>query len=282
MEYDPIKRSLGNVFNKSPFLRKLFYNLLDLLLLRSWHVHKEIKQWTRDNGYNITIKGNKPAIIDAGSGFGQYSYWMAKKFPHSKILSVDVKDEQVADCNNFFQQIGITNVIFEVADLTKFIQADKYDLALSVDVMEHILEDVLVFKNIHASLKQGGMLLISTPSDQGGSDVPAYGTGRHEDSVGSFIGEHVRDGYNITEIQDKLKLAGFSKIEARYAYGTPGKISWRLSMKYPMQMLSTSKIFFIVLPIYYLITYPFAFLLNYLDTHTTHKTGTGLIVKAWK
>ena len=119
------------------------------------------------------------------------------------------------------------------------------------------------------------MLLISTPSDQGGSDV-------HEDSEGSFIGEHVRDGYNIKEIEDKLKLAGFSKVEPHYAYGTPGKISWRLSMKYPMQMLSASKLFFIVLPFYYVFAYPISFVLNYLDTYTSHKTGTGLIVKAYK
>ena len=270
MEYDPIKRSLGNVFNKSPFLRKLFYNLLDLLLLRSWHVHKVLR------GLTPTLSSGEGAnILDAGSGFGQYSYWMTNKFPKAKILAVDVKEEQVADSNQFFAQIGKNNVTFEVADLTKFVQPDKFDLALSVDVMEHILEDVLVFKNIHASLKKGGMLLISTPSDQGGSDV-------HEGAQGSFIGEHVRDGYNINEIQDKLRLAGFSKIETRYAYGTPGKISWRLSMKYPMQILNTSKIFFIIIPFYYVITYPFAFVLNYLDTHSTHNTGTGLIVKAWK
>jgi len=269
MEYDPIKRSLGNIFNKSPFLRKTFYHLLDLLLLRAWHVHKELGKWGRELG-----KG-EINILDAGSGFGQYSYWMTNKFPKAKIFSVDVKDEQVADCNNFFQQIGKKNVKFEVADLTKFIQENEFDLALSVDVMEHILEDVLVFKNIYASLKKGGMLLISTPSDQGGSDV-------HEGSEGSFIGEHVRDGYNIKEIGDKLKSAGFSKVEPRYGYGTPGKISWRLSMKYPMQMLSASKLFFIVIPFYYLITYPFAFILNYLDTNSNHKTGTGLIVTAWK
>ena len=35
MHYDPIKRSLGSVFNSTPFLRKLFYFLLDVLLLRS-------------------------------------------------------------------------------------------------------------------------------------------------------------------------------------------------------------------------------------------------------
>ncbi len=269
MEYDPIKRSLGNVFNKSPFLRKNFYNLLDLLLLRTWHVHKALKAWRKENA------NNEITILDAGSGFGQYSYWMTNQFSKAQILAVDVKEEQVQDSNSFFSSIGKNNVKFEVADLTKFVQENKFDLALSVDVMEHILEDVQVFKNIHASLKSGGMLLISTPSDQGGSDV-------HEESAGSFIGEHVRDGYNINEIQDKLKLAGFYKIDAQYAYGTPGKISWRLSMKYPMLMLSSTKLFFIILPFYYLLTYPFAFVLNYLDTYSTHKTGTGLIVKAWK
>ena len=45
MQYDPVKRSLGNVFNRSPFLRKVFYGLLDLLLLRAWHVHKELRKW---------------------------------------------------------------------------------------------------------------------------------------------------------------------------------------------------------------------------------------------
>ena len=162
MEYDPIKRSLGSVFNRSPFLRKLFYNLLDLLLLRCWHIHKELRHLSP-----ALSKGEGVYILDAGAGFGQYSYWMINRFPKAKILAVDVKDEQVDDCNVFFQRIERPNVQFEVADLTKFVQPDKFDLALSVDVMEHILEDVQVFKNIHTSLKKGGMLLISTPSDQG-------------------------------------------------------------------------------------------------------------------
>jgi 2-polyprenyl-3-methyl-5-hydroxy-6-metoxy-1,4-benzoquinol methylase len=266
MQYDPIKRSLGSVFNKSPFLRKIFYSLLDLLLLRAWHVHKELKP--------LAAKSNLQ-ILDAGSGYGQYSYWMWNRFKGCNILAVDVKEEQVADCNQFFTEIGASNVKFEIADLTTFVQKDKYDLVLSVDVMEHILEDVQVFKNFYASLKQGGMVLISTPSDQGGSDV-------HDEAETSFIEEHVRDGYNIREIQDKLRSAGFSKIEARYQYGSPGKISWRLSMKYPIQMLGVSKAFFIVLPFYYAVAYPVSFMLNYIDTANKHKTGTGLIVKAWK
>ncbi|HRG57451.1 MAG TPA: class I SAM-dependent methyltransferase [Bacteroidia bacterium] len=268
MQYDPIKRTLGNFFNQSPFLRKLFYRLLDLLLLRAWHIHLELRKW-------IMKAPSNPKILDAGMGFGQYTYFMAKNIKNAEILAVDVKEEQIADCRNFFRQINYNNVNFQIADLTKFTTAPQYDLVLCVDVMEHILEDITVFKNYVASMKNGGMLLISTPSDQGGSDV-------HDDGESSFIEEHVRDGYNIKEIENKLKEAGFSKVEARYSYGSPGKIAWRLSMKYPILMLGVSKLFFVVLPFYFLLTYPFAFILNYFDTHSNHSTGTGLIVKAWK
>ena len=122
---------------------------------------------------------------------------------------------------------------------------------------------------------QGGMLLINTPSDQGGSDVK-------EEGQESFIGEHVRDGYNIKEIEEKLRSVGFNKVDANYAYGAPGKISWRLSMKYPMTMLNASMAFIVILPFYYLITYPFAYILNWFDVNGKHSSGTGLSVKAWK
>ncbi|MGV3639159.1 MAG: class I SAM-dependent methyltransferase [Adhaeribacter sp.] len=269
MQYDPIKRVLGDTFNKTPFLRRLFYNLLDLLLLRTWHVHKELRAWGAGK------RDQHLQLLDAGSGYGQYTYYLSGMSSKWQVYAVDVKEEQIADSNRFFQQIGRPQVKFAVADLVTFRQPDTYDLALSVDVMEHILEDVEVFKNIQASLKPGGMLLISTPSDQGGSDV-------HGDEESSFIEEHVRDGYNIGEIQDKLRLAGFSKIQARYSYGKPGQISWRLSMKYPILMLGKTKAFFLVLPFYYLLTFPFCLVLNWLDANTDHPTGTGLIVKAWK
>ncbi len=266
MHYDTIKRSLGGVFNRTPFLRKLFYFLLDVLLLRSWHIRSELRK--------LNVSGVKN-ILDAGSGFGQYSFWMTKKFEQAEILAVDVKEEQVADCNNFFNQIGKSHVKFEVGDLVTFVQPEKFDLVLCVDVMEHIEEDVQVLTNYCNSLKTGGMLLISTPSNMGGSDV-------HDDGETSFIEEHVRDGYGIEEIEEKCKRAGFSKVDARYSYGAPGKISWKLSMKYPMLMLNKSKAFFIVLPIYYLVTMPFSLVLNVFDVNGTHSTGTGLIVKAWK
>ena len=269
MQYDPIKRALGKAFNSTPFLRVLFYKLLNLLLLRTWHIKKELRKIKK------TIP-EKASVLDAGSGFGQYVYHLSSISPLWKIKGVDVKEEQIADCNQFFAKLGEGDrVSFDMADLTTYADPEKFSLILSVDVMEHILEDVQVFKNFHQSLKAGGVLLISTPSDQGGSDV-------HDEHESSFISEHVRDGYGIKEIEEKLKSAGFSKVEAYYSYGTPGKISWRLSMKYPILMVNTHKVFMLVLPFYYLVTYPFALILNYFDVKGYHKTGTGLIVKAWK
>lgn len=267
MNYDPIKKDLGIVFNQNTFLRKVFYALLDLLLLRSWHVHRELKSWMKKNPSAL--------ILDAGSGFGQYSFYMAKRSKQYTIDALDVKEEQIADCNQFFKKCDLANATFSFGDLTQSIAQNKYDLVMCVDVMEHILEDVTVFKNFNEAMKPGAMLLISTPSDQGGSDV-------HEETGESFIGEHVRDGYPVAEMADKLKQAGFNKMEILYSYGNPGKIAWRLSMKYPMLMLNASKIFFVLIPFYYILTYPFSYLLNWWDTYSTHKTGTGLIVKAWK
>ncbi|HTX88637.1 MAG TPA: class I SAM-dependent methyltransferase [Bacteroidales bacterium] len=269
MQYDPIKHSLGKVFNRSPFLRKLFYRMLDLLLLRTWHVKKEIREWAKGR------KGPQ-SILDAGSGFGQYSYFLSGFDPEWQILAVDVKAEQIADCTGFFHRIGKKNVAFELADLTCFANPHAFDLILSVDVMEHIEEDVRVFRNFYESLRPGGMLLISTPSDLGGSDVHDHG------AEASFIDEHVRDGYNAEEIREKLRQAGFGRIGVRYSYGKPGQSAWRLSMKYPIGMLNRSRLFFIVLPFYYLFTFPVALVLNRMDVGRQHSAGTGLIVTAFK
>ena len=273
MHYDPIKRQLGNIFNRSPFLRKLFYRLLDLLLLRAWHVAKKLKEFRENHA------SGKLTVLDAGSGFGQYCYRVSRLFPDADILGVDVKQEQMDDCNRFFRQIGKDNQVrFEVADLTQYRLPGHYDLILSVDVMEHIVEDTAVFENFSQSLRKGGMLLISTPSDQGGSD-----SDHHEESgVHGFIEEHVRDGYNRDDITAKLLQAGFSRVEVSYTYGKYGSLAWRLSMKYPIQMLGFSKLLYIFLPLYYLVVFPFCALLNYIDVNSNNKSGTGLLVTAVK
>jgi SAM-dependent methyltransferase len=273
MHYDPIKRQLGNIFNRSPFLRRMFYRLLNLLLLRAWHVRRALRK------FKSSTPPGELNILDAGSGFGQYCYGISRLFPKAKILGVDVKPEQIDDCNRFFRQIGKENLVsFELADLTTFQSPNHFNLILSVDVMEHILEDEQVFENFNKSLRPGGTLLISTPSDLGGSDADHH----DEEGIHGFIEEHVRDGYNKEDITAKLMKAGFSRIEVSYTYGKYGSVAWRLSMKYPIQMLGFSRIFYLILPFYYLVLFPFCAILNYLDVKYPNSSGTGLLVVAHK
>jgi SAM-dependent methyltransferase len=269
MQYEPIKRSLGRVFTESIFLRKTFYFLLDLLLLRTWHVKSAIRK----------IASSFPAnayILDAGSGFGQYTWRMSSLHKGWKIKAVDINKEQVEDCNEFFKRTGRSErVKFETADLTLLNETDLYDFILTVDVMEHIEKDEVVFSNLYRSLKTSGVLMISTPSDKGGSDV-------HDHDGHSFIDEHVRDGYGSDDIIKKLKSAGFRSVDVRYTYGRAGNISWKFSMKYPVKMLNRSYLFFIILPFYYLVVFPVSFFLNIIDLNSDIKAGTGLLVTAHK
>ncbi len=269
MKYEPIKASLGKIFNRHPFLRILFYRLLHILLLRSWHIRKHLKQI-------VPLIDKDAHILDAGAGFGQYTYYLSRFSDQWSIKAVDINPIQVKESNRFFNSINLSHrVKFEVADLTHFSEENTYQLIISVDVMEHIEEDTRVFQNLYNSLKKGGFLLISTPSDKGGSDAHS-----HEDV--SFIEEHVRNGYSIEDITSKLQKAGFTKITCKYQYGIPGSLAWHLSMKYPIILLNISKIFFIILPFYYGLLMPICLLLNFLDVRISHTSGTGLIVIAKK
>jgi len=269
MQYDPIKKKVGRLFSGSVFMRKAFYFCLDLLLLRAWHVRKALKRIARKNPF-------KAFMLDAGAGFGQYTWRMSRMNKNWLIKAVDIDPDHTSGNSAFFSMAGLSErVTCETADLTLLTEKETYDFILSVDVMEHIKEDELVFTNFFKALKPGGVILISTPSDKGGSDV-------HHEGELSFIDEHVRDGYSIDDITGKLSRAGFRNIRARYTYGIPGSISWRLSMKYPVKMLNSSAAFYLILPFYYLVIFPFALILNSFDLILTHKSGTGLLVSADK
>jgi SAM-dependent methyltransferase len=269
MQYEPLKRLLGKFFSGSLFLRRLYYFCLDMLLLRAWHIRRAM----------IRIRKIIPSdanVLDAGSGPGQYIWRMARINKGWNITGVDIDERNISECGEFFRKAGISDrVTLVTSNLETYIEPDSFYLVLSVDVMEHIKNDDAVFNNFFRSMKPGGILLISTPSDKGGSDVSA-------DKEESFIGEHVRPGYSIREITEKLKKAGFTDVVSHYTYGKPGNISWQLTMKYPVKMLNISYLFFILLPIYYLISFPFSIILNIFDLCLTHKAGTGLLVTAKK
>ncbi|MEI7810828.1 MAG: class I SAM-dependent methyltransferase [Ignavibacteria bacterium] len=263
MHYDPIKNIFAGWIKKFPVLRILFYKVLDIMFLRSWYVRRELKKLRKLFGHD------KINIYDAGTGYGQYAYFMAKKLLPNNIHAIDIKKEWIEDCKEFFRESGLTSVSFGVEDLTKIKHRDKFNLILSVDVMEHIVDDVKVFENFYRALKPGGFLMINTPSIYGGSDV-------HDEHEESFIGEHARAGYSFEDLKNKLEPIGFEVYQSKYTYGYWGDKSWRLGVKYPMRMLNISKVLSALLPFYYLITFPFTLIMMYADYQSENKVGAGI------
>lgn len=262
MQYDPIKNIFERFINKYPASRVAFFKILDTLFLRSWYIHRELRRIRKALGTK------EISIYDAGCGYGQYSYFMSKKLKPNKLLSIDVKEEWINNLKNFFA--GNNNISLKVEDLTQIDYKEKFDLILCVDVMEHIEDDMKVFKNYANALKKGGRVIISTPSIYGGSDV-------HHEGEESFIEEHARDGYSYEDIKEKAEKAGLEVEDFKFSYGTTGAIAWKLAIKYPILMVNLSKILLVLLPFYYLLTFIPIFLLMFTDTQVNNKVGTGII-----
>lgn len=263
MHYDPVKNIFASIIKKFPFLRIVFYKILDLMFLRSWYVRRELRTIRKK------FDNEKISIYDAGSGYGQYSYFMSKQLQPCEIYSVDVKEEWIKNCKEFFTSQKISNVSFGVEDLTAINHKERFDLIVSVDVMEHIEDDVKVFNNFYSSLKKDGYLLINTPSIYGGSDV-------HEDEDESFIGEHARVGYSKEDLEAKLNPLGFKTYQVKYTYGFWGDKAWRLGIKFPIMMVNVSKLLLLILPLYYLVTFSFTFLMMLIDFNSNNKVGSGI------
>lgn len=269
MHYDPVKDVFALFIRKNPFFRKLFYKILNIVFLRSWYSRREIRLAVKEIGKN------EFSVYDAGTGFGQYSYFIASKFPKATIHAIDVKEEYISDCRGFFKRQNLGNVTFAVEDLTIIEHAEKFDLIICVDVMEHIEDDVKVFKNFFTALKPNGIVIINTPSVFGGSDV-------HSHKEESFIGEHFRTGYSKEDFTQKLESVGFKMGKLNYTYGFWGDKAWRLGIKIPILLANFSNLLILILPIYYLITFPFTLLMMFLDYKSDVRIGTGIIVSARK
>ena len=274
MDYDPIKDRLGDVARKSPALTKAFYQALDLVFLRSWYVRRKLRALLGALPTNQIVE-----VLDAGTGFGQYTYWMLRTFPNVHVTAVDVKTDYLENLAYFLSQTPyLHRVRLYERDLTQpppAAEHGRYDLVLSVDVMEHIEDDRAVFRGFAGVLKPGGHVVVNTPSDLGGSGVTEAG-------AESFIGEHVRDGYALDDLREKLETAGLPVVGHEYAYGPVGSAGWRVLVQGPIQALSKSFWLAPAVAAYYAAALPVGLALNAADLARENEEGTGHLMVAQK
>lgn len=268
--YDPVKDSFAGLIRNSKRLRRLFYFLLDLFFLRSWHIRLVLRKYAS----KINMMGEW-YLLDAGCGFGQYDRFLMDTFSRIKIDSIDVKTQYLADNRTFFkEEINKGRVEFKEADLLSFSSDKLYDFIICIDVLEHIEEDERVIKNLSNTLCEGGLFLMHSPSHYSEEDA---------DEDDTFVGEHARTGYSKADIEKKMMEADLLPIKSHYTYGKWGRLSWILTIKWPM-ILFTKLGLAAALPLlfYYPFVLPLGLIMNYLDLHTRNDKGNGIYALAKK
>ncbi|MBU0518548.1 methyltransferase domain-containing protein [bacterium] len=263
MEYDRVKDRLQTIIGDSPLLRSWLFAALDRLFLRSRYVAREIGR-LKSEGFNPEY------ILDAGSGFGQYTVRLAKSFPDATVIGLDVMADRIASGNRFAARANLKNLKFETGDLTRLEYNGQFDLIVSVDVMEHIEEDQLALQNIARALKPGGLFIMTTPWWDGGETPLAK----------IFIDEHVRPGYTEAETYDKFTAAGMTVKRFEITYGKWGSAAWKLLQKWPMSCLKGRFWMMPVVFLYFIIAYPIAWICMQMDLHADNIQGGGILAIA--
>ncbi|MDD2229483.1 MAG: class I SAM-dependent methyltransferase [Candidatus Cloacimonetes bacterium] len=258
MEYDPLKNKLAKAIQMFPALRILVYKAMDMILLRQRYVKREMLVHFREK--------ESFSFYDAGAGFCQYSWFVLKHWKNSQVLATDLKSDYLKSFGFYAASFASGRFTFKSADLQRYIPPQQYQLAIAIDILEHIEDDNSALRKLYQALAPEGILIISTPSDT--------------DEAAKFTAEHVRPGYSKVDLETKLHKAGFELVKSIYTYGFWGSLAWRLLMKYPMQ-IAAKKLYPLLLP-YYVLVYPISELFMRLDMLKSNSTGTGILIVAQK
>ena len=103
-------------------------------------------------------------ILDAGCGPGDFSFYLARRFPDAHVYGVDIDETRVERNCRMERQLGLDNVTFQVADIVNIRFATKFDLIISIDVLEHIPQQEQALRNLADQLTPEGRVFYHIPT----------------------------------------------------------------------------------------------------------------------
>jgi SAM-dependent methyltransferase len=181
------------------------------------------------NGLRIRLAHVMPAtrgdyrrILDAGCGRGTFSLELAKAHPDAEVVGVDLDNEALAKASCIAEKAGLGNLRFRVADVTALPFEDEFDLVVSVDNLEHVEDDVTAMRCLRKALTHRGRLVVHVPGYY--RRWPMF-----RKSVNFDVPGHMRPGYRIEELEEKLSRAGFTVESTRPTYGFLENLSNNIS-----------------------------------------------------
>ena len=102
---------------------------------------------------NISMK-SKVNTLDVGCGVAYVDIWLARKYPNWNIIGIDIDLSAIKKANIIKESYSLTNVMFEQKNILELNLSETFDIIYSMDVLEHIYDDLTALKNIQLALKK--------------------------------------------------------------------------------------------------------------------------------
>ena len=99
-------------------------------------------------------------VLEVGCGSGRAVNVMAEAFPSSRFVGYDLIPEQIDTAKAEAIERGLSNVHFEVKDLSTLEQAEHFDLVMAFDVVHDLPRPAAMLGQIAAALKADGTFLM--------------------------------------------------------------------------------------------------------------------------
>lgn len=168
------------------------------------------------------LPGQATSVLDAGCGRGVISRTLAIRYPAARVVGIDQDESAQASNIMLANKMGLVNCKFEVADVTTYDAPATYDLIVSVDNLEHVAQDREAIANFFKSMKDGGTLVVHVPHFY--RRWPLFKWTTNFDVPG-----HVRPGYHLAELTERVRGAGFDIRAHGFSYGFLENLSNNLS-----------------------------------------------------
>jgi 2-polyprenyl-3-methyl-5-hydroxy-6-metoxy-1,4-benzoquinol methylase len=105
-------------------------------------------------------------VLDAGCGRGLALIELARTFPQSRFVGMDLCEDAIEYARLAARNAGLSNVTFEARDLTGYREPGRFDLITSFDAVHDQKDPAALVRGLKGSLKHGGAYLMQ---DIGGS-----------------------------------------------------------------------------------------------------------------
>jgi SAM-dependent methyltransferase len=263
------KDSRRRGIHTAPAFRRAMFLLRFLTQLRSWYITRELRGLLRRSGTT--------SMLDAGCGYGEYSYFVASRHPEVAVTSLEVDRKLAGDFGAFVERAGIGNVRVVAGDVLGLTEREQYDLVLCGSVLEHIEEDERALANLVASVRPGGTVLIYVPT-AAHRYLPHYGAveRRADRRAGGSQYGHVRD-YTRSEIEGKIARAGLTLRKGVATYGFFGAVAFEILYTFLPHSSRFSRRHWLILPPYFVLLHPFVMALMLIDLLWPNKRGNGFM-----